>query len=378
MTMLRVIVDDVLTEVPDGESRYSLELARQLVATAPQGCHVDGVIAARSDADRRLLQQLIPGLSGVKALPVGPRELALAWQMGVRLPMGGGLVHATTLLAPLFRHDDPDDLDQTVVTVHDLAAYTAPESLGAVEAAWQKRMIKRAHKYADAVVVPTHAVAEQLDQVARMGDRIRVIGGAPADTLRLPEDADRRVAALGLPERYVATVANLDPRKGLRALIQAMARPELDGVPLVVVGPAESRGVHVTTVAMEAGLAESRVTVLGSLGDADLAVVLDRATVFAYPSLSSGFGLPVIEAMRFGTSVVHSDDPAVAEVAYGAGITVERDDVAGYPARLAEAIRGVLDDDALRERLRVSGEDRAAAFSWRDSAERVWQLHAEL
>jgi glycosyltransferase involved in cell wall biosynthesis len=378
MTTLRVIVDDVLTDVPDGISRYSLELTRQLIATAPRGCVVEGIVAARSETDRRVLQQLLPGLVGVHALPVGSRELALAWQMGVKLPMGGGLIHAPSLLAPLFKHDASDSVDQTTVTVHDVSAWTAPEAVGVVEAAWQKAMVKRARKFADAVVVPTHAVADQLNRVAKLGDRIRVIGGAPSDTLQVPDDADARAEALRLPERYIATVSSLDPRRGLRALIDAMTDLALNDLPLLVVGPEEHHGERVSTVAMEAGLAEGRVRTLGSLGDPDLAVVLSRATVFVYPNLSSGFGLPVVEAMRFGTPVVHSDDPAVAEVAFGAGVTVPREDADGYPARLAEAVSSVVADDTLRERLRFAGMDRAAAFSWRASAESVWQLHAEL
>jgi glycosyltransferase involved in cell wall biosynthesis len=378
MTTLRVIVDDIFTDTPDGVSRYSLELTRQLIATAPRGCVVEGVIAARGENDRRLLQQLLPGLAGVHALPVGSRELALAWQMGVKLPVGGGLVHAPSLLAPLFRHDNADSLDQTTVTVHDVSAWTTPDAVGVVESAWQKSMVKRARKFADAVVVPTHAVAQQLDRFARLGDRIRVIGGAPSDALRLPADAEARAETLGLPERYVATVSSLDPRKGLRALIAAMAHPSLAGMPLLVVGSEEFHGERVATVAMMAGLPEGRVRTLGTLDDPDLAVVLSRATVFAYPNLASGFGLPVIEAMRFGTPVVHSDDPAVAEVAFGAGVAVPREDADGYPERLAQAIAGVVADEALRGRLRFAGMDRAAAFSWRASAESVWQLHAEL
>ncbi|WP_243063492.1 glycosyltransferase family 1 protein [Humibacter sp. RRB41] len=378
MTTLRVIVDDVLTDVPDGVSRYSLELTKQLVATAPKGCVVEGVIAAHNDTDRRLLQQLLPGLAGVHALPVGSRELALAWQMGVKLPLGGGLIHAPSLLAPLFKHDSSEGLDQTTVTIHDASAWTAPDSVGVVEAAWQKAMVKRARKFADAIVVPTHAVAEQLAEVAKLGDRIRVIGGAPSDTLQLPSDTDARTAALRLPERYIATVSNLDPRKGLRQLVAAMKDPALAAIPLLVVGPEEFRGERVSTVAMEAGLPEGRVRTLGTLGDADLAVVLAKAEVFVYPNLASGFGLPVIEAMRFGTPVVHSDDPAVLEVSFGAGVTVAREDADGYPTRLGHAIAEVLNDAGLRERLRFAGMDRAAAFSWRSSAELVWKLHAEL
>jgi glycosyltransferase involved in cell wall biosynthesis len=129
---------------------------------------------------------------------------------------------------------------------------------------------------------------------------------------------------------------------------------------------------------MEAGLPEGRVRTLGTLGDADLAVVLAKAEVFVYPNLASGFGLPVIEAMRFGTPVVHSDDPAVLEVAFGAGVTVARENADGYPTRLGRAIVEVLSDAGRRERLRFAGMDRAAAFSWRSSAEMVWKLHAEL
>jgi hypothetical protein len=57
---------------------------------------------------------------------------------------------------------------------------------------------------------------------------------------------------------------------------------------------------------------------------------------------------------------------------------VPRDDAAGYPERLAEALARVVGDRELAERLSVSGVDRARAFSWRDSAEKVWQLHADI
>ena len=117
---------------------------------------------------------------------------------------------------------------------------------------------------------------------------------------------------------------------------------------------------------------------LGYLSDEDLSVALDRATVFVMPSLAEGFGLPVIEAFHFGTPVVHSDDPALGEVGGGAGLVDERDDAEGYPGRLAAAIASIVDDDDLARRLGQSGLDRAHLFSWRNSAEKVWQLHADL
>ncbi|MEO7349887.1 MAG: glycosyltransferase [Terrimesophilobacter sp.] len=174
------------------------------------------------------------------------------------------------------------------------------------------------------------------------------------------------------------SVGSLKPRKGLRALISSLKHPDASDLPLIIVGPDSWAGVSVASIVAEAGLPEGRVRTLGFLTDADLAVVLDRASVFVFPSLAEGFGLPVVEAFHFGTPVVHSDDAAVLEVAADAGITVTREDAEGYPARLAEAISAVVNDSALAERLRFKGLDRAQAFSWRDSAQKVWQLHADL
>jgi len=379
MTTLRVIVDRIVGPAPGGIGRYTEELTRELIRTAPFGCEVSGIVSASPEADYETLTMLLPGLSGLYKSALDRRELQLAWQHGfTRLP-GKGMVHAPSLLAPLSRHDRlNNEGDQTVVTVHDVIPWTHPDALSPRRAAWYKAMAKRAHKYADAVVVPTHAVAAQLGEILDFGDRIRVIGGAVSSKLTVPVDPGVRAERLELPERYILSVGTLEPRKGLDALIRAMAEPELAGLPLLIAGPEGSGDLDVEAVAAEAGLGEGRVRSLGYLADADLAVALDRASVFVFPSLAEGFGLPVIEAFHFGTPVVHSDDPAVVEVAAGAGVTVERDDAEGYPRRLAEAIRAVLDDPRLAERMRFSGLDRAKNFSWRDSAEKVWQLHADL
>jgi len=107
-------------------------------------------------------------------------------------------------------------------------------------------------------------------------------------------------------------------------------------------------------------------------------VVLSRASVFVLPSLEEGFATPIIQAFHFGTPVIHSDAPALVEAGGDAGFVVEREDAAGYPERLLGALNRVLGDSELAKRLSIFGSDRARAFSWRDSAERVWQLHADL
>ncbi|HEY9498893.1 MAG TPA: glycosyltransferase family 1 protein [Terrimesophilobacter sp.] len=379
MTTLNVIVDPIIAPVPGGIGRYTEELTRELIRVAPPGCDVAGIVSASSEPEYETLMTLLPGVARLHKSRLPRRELGLAWEFGFARVNGRGMVHSTSLLAPLGRHDRlHHEGDQVVVTIHDVVPWTNPETLSPRRVSWHKAMTKRAHRFADAIVAPSHSVAGQLGEIMDFGDRIRVIGGAVSSKLEVPVDADERAVRLGLPGQYILSVGTLEPRKGLAALIQSLAEPGSADLPLLIAGPEGWGGVDVAAIAAEAGLPEGRVRTLGFLADADLAVALDRAAVFVFPSIAEGFGLPVIEAFHFGTPVVHSDEPAVLEIAAGAGISVERDDAEGYPGRLAEAIARVVNDRALAERLHVTGLDRSRAFSWRDSAEKVWQLHADL
>ena len=379
MTTLRVIVDAMTSKRSHGIGRYTEELTRELIRVAPAGCDVIGLTSAVSAEHIANLEMLLPDVAEIQQSKLSRSALEAAWRLGFGGIKGKGMVHSTSLLAPLSKHDRlNNESDQIVVTIHNAVPWTRPDALPRQLGSWQRAMTQRAYRFADSVVVPSHAVAAQLGEHFNFGDRLRVIGGAVSSKLQVPVDADVRAAKFKLPERYILSVGSLKPRKGLRALISSLMHPDAVDLPLIIVGPDSWAGVSVASIVAEAGLPEGRVRTLGFLTDADLAVVLDRASVFVFPSLAEGFGLPVVEAFHFGTPVVHSDDPAVLEVAADAGITVSRDDSEGYPARLAQAISSVVNDPALAERLRFKGMDRAQAFSWRDSAQKVWQLHADL
>lgn len=377
MTTLRVVVDQMVTPLPNGLARYAEELTRALIQTAPRGCAVEGIVSALGPEKIAAVEEALPGLAELHRTTLPRRELAAAWQLGIVPTLGTGMIHSPSLLAPLRRHDREFDATQMIVTIHDTLPWTHPKSLTPTTVAWQKGMLKRARKHADAIVVPTHAVAEQLAEIIDFGDRVRVIPGAVATSLALPLDAEWRASKLELPDEYILTVGSLDPRRGITSLIGGLGTPGAPDLPVLVLGPDTWGELSLAVVADEAGLPEGRVRALGYLSDADLAVVLDRASVFVYPSLQEGFGLPLIEAFSFGTPVVHSDDPALMEVAGGAGVAVERGKK-GYAERLADAVASVLSDTERAQRLRIAGEDRARSFSWRDSAERVWALHADL
>jgi len=378
LTTLRVVLDQVGDPVPSGIGRYALELTRALIETAPRGCDVAGIVASSPPSEYERIEQQLPGLSDLFKSALDRRQLAAAWQHGfTRLP-GAGMVHAPSLFAPLYRHDRINSPgEQTVVTIHHSAAFTHPETLPSRTVAWTRAMAKRAERYADAIVVPTHAVADDLASALNLGDRVRVIAAAVSPSLDPGPSRDSHAAALDLPERYVLAVGGLDGASGIPALVRAAAGPHAPEVPLLLVGVSDDE-LDALVRDLDAPLDRSRVRALGVLGETDLAVAYSRATVVAVPAISAGSGLVALEAMSLGAPVVHSDTPALLEVCSDAGVVVARDDAEGYPERLAEAVRSVLDDSALAAELTVRGRDRSRAFSWRDSAEKTWQLHADL
>lgn len=369
MTTLTVVAEQLAARVPGGIGRYTASLLPELIRAAPAGWQVEALVAGHPQAVADDLAARFPGLAGVRRLPYPPRLLPELWRRGIPGTMPRGRVHAASALAPLSARS------HTVVSLHDAVPWTHPETLTPHGAAWHRAMGRRAARYADGIAVLTQAVADQLAEVEDFGDRLHVVPPAVSPTLVLPDDADGRAAALGLPERYVLTVGTLEPRKALGALIEAMASPAAPPLPLVVVGPTGWGGVSVTDAAARAGLGPDRVLPLGFLSDADLAVAYDRATVFAFPSLAEGFGLPVLEAFSFGTPVVTSDDPALVEVAAGGALVVTREPAASYPIRLAESIRSLVEYPGDAARHASAGLSRAADFSWRATADAVWGLH---
>lgn len=376
---LSVILDQLLAPVPGGIGRYTRELGRALVVSAPAGWEVHGLVAAASRTRLRSVAADVPGLAQLHRLPADRRILARAWERGLPpSPHGRGPVHGMSLLAPLGVRRPARSPRAVVATIHDVVPWTHPETLTARGVAWHRAMASRAERFADAVVVPSHAVAGELADLFDLGDRIHVVPGAPSDDLLLPADHDRRAAALSLPDRFVLAVGTLEPRKGLRHVVEAMGASEAAGLPLLIAGPGGWGGVDVAGLAEAAGVSADRVRALGHVSEADLAVLYDRATVFVMPSLAEGFGLPIVEAFAHGTPVVHSDAPALVEVAGGAGITVPTLPADSYGERLAGAIAEVLEAPATAERMSARGRARASDFTWNDSAARVWQLHLGL
>jgi glycosyltransferase involved in cell wall biosynthesis len=361
-----MLAEQLLSPVPGGTGRYTRELAVALTETAAAGDEVQNWTAWHRDTSAAA----VPGTGPVRRLSLPRRALVAAWERGaVRpVPRGVDVIHAPTLLAPTGTRLP------LVVTIHDAVPWTHPETLTPRGVAWHRRMAERVAGRADAVVVPTRAVAATLAAHLDL-PRVQVIGEGVSGTLTVPADADQRARRLELPEGgFLLTLATLEPRKGLDVLIRALARRDVADLPLLIVGQPGWGGVDPADLARREGLPDGRVRALGRLSDSDLATVLDRSTALVMPSRAEGFGLPVLEAMAAGTPVVCSADPALVEV----GGDAVRTAAVGDAAALAEQLAVVLGDAALRAAMVARGRERAATYTWERAADQLWELYRSL
>ena len=239
-------------------------------------------------------------------------------------------------------------------------------------------MLKRAVKYADAVVVPTHSMAARLGELAPLGERIRVIAGAAPLGFAVPTDEVGRRRALDLPEGFVLLARSRRCRTdALDVGLAAIGASGID-LPVVVIDAQEGEEPAIADLAAAAGIPERSLHVRGALAArGSRGRVRRRASRFVAPVAraprSRGGSL---EALALGVPVIAASSPVHAEVIVDGGIAGR----ARMPRcdGLADALSRALASTAAADRLGVLAADRGRAFSWRESADRVWQLHAEL
>jgi glycosyltransferase involved in cell wall biosynthesis len=179
---------------------------------------------------------------------------------------------------------------------------------------------------------------------------------------------------LGARGRFLLGVG-YESRKNIPLLIQAFGNlvstiPDLRLV-LVAARVAEREAFRILLEGM--GLAH-KTLVLGMVSPEELAVLYRAADVFVFPSEREAFGLPVLEAMAAGTPTVAMKCSSIPEIAGDAAVLVDGTDAPTW----AEAIYGVLSDDALRIRLRRQGLERASHFTWRRCAEETLAVYREV
>jgi glycosyltransferase involved in cell wall biosynthesis len=211
-------------------------------------------------------------------------------------------------------------------------------------------------------------------------ERIAVTPEAPSPAFGPVDDpAPRRrwLAARGWPEQapYLLYVGGFNPHKNVLGLVRAFAQaargPGGSELRLLLVGDVEGDVFHGNAAAIRAEIAarglEPRVLWAGFVPDAELRHLYAGALALVLPSFEEGFGLPAVEAAACGAPCIATCESPLPEVLAGGGIFLDP----RRPAALADAIARVVAEPALRAELAETARKRAAALSWRITAERT-------
>jgi glycosyltransferase involved in cell wall biosynthesis len=255
----------------------------------------------------------------------------------------------------------------SIVTLYDLSFRHFPERLSRARRAYLNAITISAARRARRILTISESTRQDIHRMLGVPlDRIDVAyPGVDVAYRPLPDD---QVAAFragqGLPERFILHVGTLEPRKNLETLIRAYhaIKPFIEGVGLVFVGGAGWQTGSIFALIEQLGLREE-VRLAGYVPLEDLPLWYNAATVFAYPSVYEGFGIPPVEAMRCGTPVIVSDAASLPEAVGDGGKLLPPLDVAAW----GEGLKTLLANEAERTALAARGQDYAARFTWEET-----------
>jgi glycosyltransferase involved in cell wall biosynthesis len=315
----------------------------------------------------RPLENLEPELERAKRIPGYLPRSRWLW-MQLMLPRiirqtEPDLCHFTNALAPIWSNK-PYVLSIYDATLFLYSRYHPRTRLLAI-----RMMLPMAVRRASAVITISKSAQHDLQQVLKIPpEKIHIVyGAAPKnfEPVRNPEKLAQIRQKYKLPDQFLLYVGTLEPRKNLTRLVRAFSHLKEQGQPhkLVLAGPWGWSMNGFQQQIEELGLGES-VQMLGYIPDEDLPGLYSLATVFVFPSLYEGFGLPPLEAMACGTPVLSSKNSSLAEICGDAAYLVDPLD----EESLLEGLQRVLGDKTLREKLGEFGRKRAAEFSWERAA----------
>jgi alpha-1,3-rhamnosyl/mannosyltransferase len=251
----------------------------------------------------------------------------------------------------------------TVLTCYDVIPLVFPNYFSALQRILYRSTNRLALRAARRVLVISEATRRDLQKYFGVAPAKMVVTPLAADPAFAPASAEQVAAVrakFSLPAEYVLYLGSNKPHKNLATLLRAV---EKITTPLVVAGAYDVR----YPIAPHNG----KTILLRDVSEADLPALYSGATVFVFPSLYEGFGLPPLEAMACGAPVICSNTSSLPEVVGDAALLVNPH----AANEIADAIERVLTNPALRDELRAKGLAHAQKFSWERTARETLAIY---
>ena len=312
------------------------------------------------------------GNSRIKQVFVPRRLLQGAWET-LKWPSAEFFCGSIDLFHGLHFVLPPVRNARRILTVHDLTYLKYPDYFlnRALNECGYQRELPMSLGCTDAVIAVSQKTREDLIEILKIPqEKVRVIyEGVDAHFFKPVNEKEKAAirTLYNLSAPYIVfLVGTPEPRKNLIKAVAA-ARQAAPHLTLVLIGPEKP---------LKSLLNDDfrNINFTGIVPEEHLPALISGAQMSLYPSLYEGFGLPVLESMACGVPVITSSRGALPEVAGGAALFVDPEDLDS----IAGAISELINDDMLQNRLKIAGIKRAAEFTWQKAAEETLSLYREL
>jgi glycosyltransferase involved in cell wall biosynthesis len=278
------------------------------------------------------------------------------------LPFLTGLLTRPDLFHALNQRLDRRPARNVITTFHDLFVMTSEYAT----ADFRQRFAKQARlaaQHSDLIIAVSEFTASQVHALLGVEkSRIRVVPHGAHISRHKPR----------VEEKMILTVGAIQLRKNTARLVEAFEALPGDWH-LVLAGAPLGYDADRILQRIEASTAKKRIRIAGYVSSSELEDLYSRASIFAFPSLDEGFGIPVLEAMAHGLPVVTSNRSALPEVAGSAALLVDPTDVSAIAAALADLTA----HPERRAQLSKAGLARAEGFPWRRAIDETYRVYRE-
>ncbi|OPX40854.1 MAG: hypothetical protein B1H13_05215 [Desulfobacteraceae bacterium 4484_190.3] len=359
----------LLPGVVGGTETYAVSLSQALGQIDQLNEYI--VFLNRESADLGLPRQ--PNFQKVICpVPARSRALRYFWEQFV-MPLQAkkyqlDLLHSLGYVQPL------QVPCKSVVTIHDLNFYNLEHLMPRTKRAVLRYFVTQSAMRVDHIITVSEFSKEQIMEILGIPeDKVTVTYNAVKKRPYQIQAFDVLHERYGLRRPYLLTLSSSSPHKNIVGLIRAFAVLKQEGLhelQLVVAGH-PPRDMQFPGALLKNRKFVNAVVFTGYVPEEILPTLYAHAEVFVFPSLYEGFGIPILEAFQYGTSVACSNRAAIPEIAGNAAVYFDPTDM----EEIAEVIKRLLADENQRKYLAKAGKEQVALFTWEETAQKTLDVY---